>query len=384
MALNLNQQIKEAINRSRQILVAFRQDGDGDAIAAALALAQVLKKQSKQVETASSGFNPPTALSFLPRLKEIKSQLSPLQKFIIKVDVTKNKLDSLSYDVKDGQLYIYITPREGLINREDVKTAATDLKFDLIFILDSPDLESLGRVYDNNTELFFKTPTINIDHNPANEHFGKINLVDVSAAATCEVLFEFLQQTSADQIDEEIATLLLTGLIFKTRSFKTPSVDSRTLNNAGELVKLGAEREKIVQNLYRQRSLATLKLWGQALTHLKNDPSLGLAWLTLSREDFRQAGASEECLPEIIDELLTNAPEAKIIVLLYETEKKLDGRLVKQIEGIVSTHQNLDARLLTKPFHPEGTGQRVKIVIRDKDLVATEAEVLETIKTVMK
>lgn len=380
MALNLDQQIKEAISRSRQILVAFRQNGDGDSIAAALTLAQVLKKQGKQVEVASDGFNPLPAFNFLPSLKDIKPQLSPLQKFIIKVDIADRQLESLSYDVKDNQLYIYITPRQGLINREDVKTAATDLKFDLIFILDSPDLESLGRVYENNTDLFFKTPTINIDHNPANEHFGKINLVDVSAAATCEVLFEFLQQAFADQINEEIATLLLTGLIVKTKSFKTADVNARSLNNASKLVELGAEREKIVQNLFRSRSLPTLKLWGQALAHLKNDSGLGLVWLTLSRDDFRQAGAREECLPEIIDELLANAPEAKIIALLYETEKTVAGQLTKQVEGVVATHPNLDARLLTKPFHPEGTGQRVKIVIRDKNLVAAEAEVLETIK----
>lgn len=384
MALNLEQQIKEAINRSRQILVTFRQNADADAIAAALALANILKKQGKQVEVAGDSFNPASTLNFLPQIKDIKPSLSPVQKFIIKVDVSKNKLDSLSYDVKNGQLYIYITPREGLINREDVKTAATDLKFDLIFILDSPDLESLGRIYDNNTDLFFRTPTVNIDHNPANEHFGKINLVDLSATSTSEIVFELLTQLAPDQIKAEIATLLLTGMIAKTRSFKTANVNARTLQNAGKLVDLGAEREKIVQNLFRNRSLATLKLWGQALTHLKNDPAIaGLVWLTLSREDFQRAGANEENLPEIIDELLANAPEAKIIVLLYETEKKLNGQLTKQIEGLVVTHQNLDAKLLTKPFNPEGTGQRVKIVIKDKDLVAAEKEVTENIKKIM-
>lgn len=385
MALNLEQQIKEAINRSRQILVTFRQNADADAIAAALALTNILQKQGKQVEVASDSFNPASTLNFLPQIKDIKPSLSPVQKFIIKVDVSKNKLDSLSYDVKNGQLYIYITPREGLINREDVKTAATDLKFDLIFILDSPDLESLGRIYDNNTDLFFRTPTVNIDHNPANEHFGKINLVDLSATSTSEIVFELLTQLAPDQIKAEIATLLLTGMIAKTRSFKTANVNARTLQNAGKLVDLGAEREKIVQNLFRNRSLATLKLWGQALTHLKNDPAIaGLVWLTLSREDFQRAGANEENLPEIIDELLANAPEAKIIVLLYETEKTLNGQLTKQIEGLVVTHQNLDAKLLTKPFNPEGTSQRVKIVIKDKDLVAAEKEVAEKIREAIK
>ncbi len=384
MALSLTQQIQEAIDRSRQILVVFRQNGDGDAVAAALALARILQKRNKQVEIAAEGFVAPTPLKFLPNVAVIKPALSPLQKFIIKVDIAKNKLDSLSYDVKNDQLYIYITPRQGLINRSDIQTATTDLKFDLIFVLDSPDLESLGRIYDNNTDLFFKTPIINLDHNPANEHFGQINLVDVTASATSEVLFELLNQIAPDDLNEEMATLLLTGLIVKTNCLKTPNVNARTLNNAGKLVELGGRREEIVKNLFRNRSLSTLKLWGHALAHLKNDPGLGLVWLTLSREDFRVAGASEENLLEIIGDLLINSPEAKIIILLYETEKAANGQLAKTVEGLVVCHPPLDAKLLAQPFNPVGTSQRVKIVVKDRDLVAAENEVVEKIREAIK
>lgn len=375
MALNLNQQIQEAINRSRQILIAFRQNGNGDAIAGALALGQILQKQGKQVEIACDSFTAPGQLKFLPFIQNIKPQLSPLQKFIIKVDVTKNKLESLSYDVKDGYLYIYITPRGGLINRSDVQTAATDLKFDLIIILDSPDLESLGRIYDNNTELFVRAPTLNLDHNPANEHFGKINLADISASSTCEIIFELLSQISPEQIDADIATLLLTGMIVKTKSFKTPNINSRTLDNASKLVGLGARREEIVRNLYRNRSLATLKLWGRALAHLKNDARLGLVALNLTKDDFLASGATPHDLPEIIDELIVNAPEAKIIVLLYE--KGAD------VEGIISVNRGLDALALTKPFNPEGTKERVKMIIKNKDMMTAEKDVLENITNIM-
>ena len=376
MALNLNQQIQEAINRSRQILISFRQNGDGDAIAASLALAQILQKQGKQVEIACDSFTIPGSLKFLPTIQNIKPRLSPLQKFIIKVDVTKNKLETLSYDVKDDFLYIYITPRGGLINRADVQTAATDLKFDLIIILDSPDFGSLGKIYENNTELFVRTPTINIDHNPANEHFGKINLVEISTSSTCEIIFELLNQIAPEQMDAEIATYLLTGMIVKTRSFKTPSTNSRTLDNAGKLVELGARREEIVQNLYRNRTLSTLKLWGQALAHLKTDNQLGLVSLNLTKHDFLNSGARPDDLPEIIDELIVNAPEAKIIVLLYETNQA--------VEGIISVNRGLDALALVKPFNPEGTKERVKISIKNKDLVTAEKEVIENITKIMK
>lgn len=373
MSYNLNQQVWEALNRARQILVIFPKENEGDGATAALALAEVLKKLNKQAEVVCADFSAPHKWLFLPSIKNIKSQLSPLQKFVIKVDLNKNKLASLSYDVKDNHLFIYISPKEGVINRNDVHTASSDFKFDLVVTMDAPDMASLGRIYENNTELFTQTPVINIDHNPANEHFGKINLVDISASSAAEVLFEFLNQIAPEQITAEVATLLLAGMIIKTKNFRSANVSSRTLSNAGKLVDLGAKREEIVRHLYRQRSLAALKLWGEALVNLKNDSKLGLIWLSLKRDDFRRANATESDLPEIIDELLTNSPEAKTIVLLYETAEG-------SVAGLVVTQQNVDAKLLAQPFAPIGNRTRVKINIAGKDLAAAEQEIIETIK----
>lgn len=375
MALELNRQIEEAIKRSRHILLTFRPTTAGDGLSSALALGEVLQNLGKQVEIASDGYVPPLVFSFLPNLKTVKPALSPLQKFIIKVDISKNKLESLSYDVKNDELFIYVTPRAGLINKEDIKTASTDLKFDLIFILGSPDLESLGKIYDNNTELFYRTPTINIDNNPANEHFGKINAVDITASSTTEIIFEMLQQIHPEQLKANLATMLLTGLIIKTQSFRAPNISARTLHNASLLVELGADREMIVRNLYRTRSINTLKLWGQALASLKHDSKRGLVWLSLTRDNFRGAGSTEKDLPEIIDELIANSPEAKIIVLLYETD---DG-----IHGLVHTHPSLEAKLLVRPFDPQGSKNRVSISVSNQDLAGAEVAVVEQIKKIL-
>jgi len=370
--LEIDSQFKETVNRSRFILITFHPTTGGDGAFAALALAEALKKMGKQVEVASDNYQTPLSFNFLEEIKNIRPQLSPLQKFIIKIDISKNQLASLSYDVKDANLYVYITPKTGVISHEAVKTASSDLKFDLIITVDTPDLHSLGNIYLNNTELFSRVPVINIDHNPANEHYGKINLVDLASTACSEVIFEILQKWSPDLITPSIATLLLTGLILKTSSFRSPQINSRTLNNASKLVELGAEREKIVQNLYRRRTLPTLKLWGKALSSIKNDPSLGLVSLSLTKEDFLFSGAGSENLTDIIDELIANSPEAKIIVLLYQTNK--------DIEGIIHCAPNFDALMLGKPFNPEGTKQKVKIILKDGDLITAEKEVVEYIK----
>lgn len=372
MAFELKQQLQEALNRSRQILLVCPNHDNGDGLTASLALAQILKKMGKQVDVVADGFTVPAGWKFLPNIGTIKSELDPLQKFILKVDVSKKQLASLSYEVKEGQLYIYLTPKSGIINRDDLQTASTNLKYDLVIALDTVDLESLGRVYDNNTELFVRTPLVNIDHHPANEHFGQINLVDLSVSSTAEIVWDFLRELYREQLTPEIATLLLAGIIIKTKNFRE-GVTARTLSNASRLVEAGASRETIVHHLYRQRSLATLKLWGETLVNLKHDSAHGLVWAGIKRDDFRRAGATENDLPEIVDEILSNSPEAKIILLLYETSDN-------KIAGFLSTSPQLDGKELAKPFNPIGASGRYRLFFTHNDLARAEQEMVENIK----
>ena len=174
-------------------------------------------------------------------------------------------MQELSYDLKRRKTPRFITPKQGFLTREDIRTAQSDFKYDIIFVLDTPDLETLGKPYDSNTELFYKKPIINIDHNSANGRFGQINLIDTTASSSSEVIFDLMQKWQTEAIDADIATALLAGMITKTNSFKTENTKPNTLTIASRLMHLGANRDHIVQNLYRTRAISTLKLWGQAL-----------------------------------------------------------------------------------------------------------------------
>ena len=57
-------------------------------------------------------------------------------------------------------------------------------------------LESInnGETYHNNTGFFNKTPIINIDHKSENEQFGNINLIDITASTTAEIIFSLFKK----------------------------------------------------------------------------------------------------------------------------------------------------------------------------------------------
>ena len=69
-----------------------------------------------------------------------------------------------------------------------------------------------------------------------------------------------------EHITKEVATALLTAMIDSTRSFTSDSVKPHTLKTASKLMALGADRQYIIHNLYRTKTIGSLKLWGQALT----------------------------------------------------------------------------------------------------------------------
>ena len=230
----------------------------------------------------------------------------------------------------------------------------------------------------NNTDLFYKVPIINFDNHPGNEHFGQINFVDLTATSVSENIYKTLMQISSHDIDADIATFLLTGMISQTQSFKTANVSPATLANASQLITMGADREKIVKNLYRTKSMASLRIWGTALTHMQSDSKLGLVWTTITKEDFARAGATEEELKGLSDELVNNSPEAKIILLLNEN---ISGE--NKVHGFLCADKHHDAKTLLQSYQPEGNKRTATFSVSGKTIKEVELEVIEKIKKIL-
>jgi len=361
-------QAQDLVNKSSQILVVLPNNPSTDAIASGLALFLALEKMKKKIKVVCHDFRLSPSHNFLPKSQEIFSGLESLKKFIISLNVKKTKVEELSYDINDDNLNIYIKPKNGFFNEKDVSTSVGGFDYDLIFVLDSTDLDSLGKLYDNNAEFFFKTPIINIDHDPANDYYGQINLVDITSTSTSEIIFEFIKQMGVDIMNEQVATNLLTGIISKTKSFRTTSVTPRSLAISSHLVASGARRDEIIKNLFQTKSIGTLKLWGRVLARLQTDHNQRFIWSLISGQDFRKAEAAEDDLLGVIDELIINTPQAEIVVLIYESKDK-------QIEAIVYTVHQIDGVRLFREFKPEGTKDFTKLIIPASDISEAENKI---------
>lgn len=365
-------QIKTAIAESAMPLIILEKNPSPDAVASGLALNMILQKLGKKSEIISINFTPEKKIKFLPLIDSVLSNLSHIKNFIISLDASNIKIDDLRYTARGDKLNIFISPKEGEIKNDDIRFGTTKFKHDLIIALDAENLENFGGTYDTNIDFFYETPVINIDHKPGNGRFGQINIVDLSSSSVAEIIFKIFSDKE-HLFDEDIATSLLAGIISKTKSFKTASITPRILEIASRLMSLGARRETIVDNLYKQQTVPILKLWGRALVGLKHDSKYGIVWSLLGRQDFLEAGAEPKHLLGVIDELLVYSPEAKIIVFIYEMEDN-------EIHCLIKLNDNFNGKNFALVFGQKSADNHFQFKTNGKNLIEAEKIILEKIK----
>ena len=377
----IRKQIIEIIKRSQHILVMPSAPVDGDSLGSALALYLVLKKIGKDV-TVVCADPVPEAFQFLPTTNVISEEFSPGRDFIVTIDCSKAKLGTIRTRLEQNKVNIILTAKKGQFSAKEVSFQHGPSKYDLIITVDTADLFQLGRFYEDNTELFTRIPVINIDHHASNGSFGKINLVDIMASATTELLvplIEELEHESGQKLfDEDIATLLLAGIITDTGSFQNANTTPRSFAVSAHLVRYGARQQEIIQHIFKTKRLSTLHLWGRILSNIKVDSKHHLVWATISRKDFEETNARDDETGGIIDELMTNAPGTEIVLILKE---KADGI----ISGSVRTLQPaIDASAIAEMFGGGGHVQAAGFKIKGGELSSTEQMVIEKIRAFQK
>lgn len=326
MELSPKQQTTELIRKSNRILITSSNNPTGDVIGSVLALGLALQKMGKEVLMVIKGPKKET-FKFLPFFDEIKDSLGSSDELVVSLKTTKIQVEKLSYNRGEEKLDIIITPKEGSFNLEDVEIKKGEQKSDLIIILDTCDVEHIDPIYDEATELFFETPIINIDHKPSNEYFGTINLIDLTATSTAEILVSLIESLNPELLDPDIATCLLCGIISETTSFRTPNTTPKSLTVAAQLLALGGRQQEIIQHLFKTKPLRVLKLLGKIFSKARVNPEAHLVWSNITKKDLSDSGANCSDLNQVADEFSQTTSNSEIILLLAENENKVTGKL---------------------------------------------------------
>lgn len=238
-----------------------------------------------------------------------------------------------------------------------------DDNHDLIIVLDSGDLKYAG-VHDFVKNLEHDPVIINIDHHPTNNHFGDINLVVEGASSTTEILHGLFKYNNI-KIDKNMAASLLTGLITDTENFTNPGTTQNSLKVAGDLIKKGANFNTIKTWFLRDKTFASLKLWGVVFSRLEKHDIHEIVYTYITQKDLLE-NESHESEAEGIANFMNNLGDGKASLILKEKE---DGNIKGSFR---TTQDDFDVAAIAKSLggggHKKASGFTIEAGSMDEAL----------------
>ena len=225
------------------------------------------------------------------------------------------------------QWYEFLFSEKAPVFGEDV-TAEQILQgrlgeFDLILIVDADSYSQLGDfeqfLKQNNTQYGRRhKPVLVIDHHVTSDGVGDVQLVDSSAAATGLIVLDLIKHAGW-AVTERIAEALFVAIATDTGWFQFSNTDSRVYAACAELTDAGAKPTQVYEKLYHNFSYARFRLMLRMLNSLELDFDGRYASQQLTREDFKQTGASYKDTENLIDECKRIA-SLEVIALFVELE----------------------------------------------------------------
>tara|TARA_B100001996_G_scaffold373866_1_gene351796 strand:+ start:700 stop:1590 length:891 start_codon:yes stop_codon:yes gene_type:complete len=202
------------------------------------------------------------------------------QKHKVYVIVPNDYPDFLTWMKGNANVIVY--------NKEKNKANKLILNSDLIFCL---DFNSLERIFDLGEIInLSSSKKILIDHHPNPTKFYDYSLHSSKAAATCELIYDFINLMGPmKDLDKPIAECLYAGIMTDTGSFKFSSTSSKVHRIVADLIDKGADVNKIHRLIYDNNTINKLKLLGFSISKRLNFmEEYNTAYFVLNRNDLKR------------------------------------------------------------------------------------------------
>ncbi|KKP31153.1 MAG: hypothetical protein A2312_03315 [Candidatus Staskawiczbacteria bacterium RIFOXYB2_FULL_32_9] len=242
-------EVKKLIEEAKNIYLIPAQNHK-EAIPTALALFYTLKQLDKNVNIIIENF--PEKFKFLIPSSDF---ISYPRNFVISVPSSVAEVSQIYYEKSEENLKIHLTIDKGNIKKDNISFYYTDARPDLIISLGIKDFKQELEGKLNQFAFLMQSDILNIDSDvQLNKNFGKINLVEDNSLS--KMILDLTESMTGDlpRPKKEISTCLLAGLINYSDNLSNSKTDSKILETAGYLMKQGADREKIINELYPTKS----------------------------------------------------------------------------------------------------------------------------------
>jgi phosphoesterase RecJ-like protein len=281
--------VVEDLRGARSVLLVSHENPDADGAGSALALALGLRALGKEARVAFP--SPlPSALEFLPGSREVHC------------------------------------PSAG-------RPLPPEFRPDTVVSLDCGAAERLGGLLPiaRGASRF-----LNVDHHIGNEGFGTRAWVDARYAATGTMALEILQDLGVPPAADG-SLCIYAALVTDTGNFAYSNTDPRTHLVAAACVARGVRPELLTWHLHRRRTRASWHLEGAAAAALRVSHGGAIAWISVTRDMVRSAGADQGDIHDLI-RIPVSLTDTRIGLLFEEAASGSGTRVSLRSRCAVGVH----------------------------------------------
>lgn len=263
--------ILEEVKKANSIVILTHENPDGDAIGSALAMFMALEKMQKKVDIIIPEL--PRIYEFLPKAEQIQ---------------------------KEGKKEPY----------------------DLAIAVDTATIKML-----NGWSNYFESAKVKvvIDHHGTNTMYGDYNYVNPDAPACAQILIHIIEYFGLE-IDKEVGTCILTGIITDTGGFQYQSTKPETFEFASELLQKGVNVSEVYKKVMNTKSRANFELRKRAIDRMEFLEEGKIAFTYITKQDEEEVNAENGDYEGIVEE--GRAIEGvEVSIFIRETNKGFKASL---------------------------------------------------------
>ena len=304
--------ILEAVKKANKILINVHRNPDLDSIGSATALYQALTKIGKKV-TLVCPHEIPENFKFLKGTDSVKTidfkkwadtGVHPYDIFLI--------LDSGSYDIVTGRKEIELPKIKKIV-------------------IDHHKTNNLSDVY--------------------------IRLLDEKASATAEIVYRLFSDWGLN-IDKNIATSLFSGIAGDTVFFKYGQNTKQTFKIASELLDLGADKNKLIDQAFDSFDFNLVKMMGEVLRKMEKGISSSgeFVYSILDYETFVKFGSHRGARETVANLFARSIKGFDFGIMAVEYEK---GKFAVSFRSKKDTDVSVIAKKLGGGGHKNAAGATI-------------------------
>ncbi len=275
-------QILHEIKKAKNIVILTHENPDGDAVGSSMGMKYILNALDKDADV------------IIPQLPKIFNFIPGIE--LVKID-------------------------------SDIE------EYDLAISVDCTDVNRL----DSNKHFINAKKTIVIDHHVSNTMFGDINYIDSKSPACAQVLFDLIYEYEID-LNLEIGTSLMTGILTDTGGFRHYGINEETFGIASEALCVGVDISKIYKAVLKTKTKSRFELFQIATKRLElvNNGTVAITYIT--EQDENSLKCEKDDYEGIVD-IGTEIEGVEVSVFLREQSEKRGYKVSLRSTGDVNVSE---------------------------------------------